>query len=110
MGRRPFAQAHTQMITYQRPTGVTRAGKLTYGAQATARAHVEEDSQVVRTGADTEEITSHWLQTYAPLVEQARVWVPGANPARVEEAFLVRQLKSAAPLTGGDTMYEARVG
>lgn len=62
------------------PTGISAGGDKTYGTPAPVKVRVEKEQLLVRSVNGNELQSSTQLQTTTAILQDAQLWLPGADP------------------------------
>ena len=101
-----LAHLLTDTITYQLETGLSGAGAVTWGSQATTPARVEWGTKTVVGLDGTRRESEAAVATDIEIPNGSRVWLPGADTSSVNEAKRPILTKKARVLGGSYILYE----
>jgi hypothetical protein len=102
----PFSDYMVDTITLQDETGRNSAGDPTFGAQYTALARVESASKLITDVDGNEVMSDHAIATETAITNSTRIWLPGSDTAKIEEAKRPITVKRAREMDGSEGHYE----
>jgi predicted nucleic acid-binding Zn ribbon protein len=97
----------TETITVKRPTGHTSAGDWTYGANFTAPARVQRDTQEVQDAEGRRVSNATILITTTELLVGDMVWLAEDSTADADACRRILNVKRRVALDGTVTHYTA---
>lgn len=102
--------SHRLLSTVSYASTTFSHGDLSAGAVSTAAARILTSNKIRRMNDGSERVVSTMLVTETALPYGARVWLPGANTANIEESFQVLGVETASMLDGSYTLYRVDLG
>lgn len=91
-------------ITVQAMTGVNNYGQPTYGTKQTVKCRVEHDMKKITDASGQEIVSDTQIALSQKVGLQDRIWLPGTDTAKVEEARTAQNYKEATSKDGRTTM------
>lgn len=87
-------------ITVAPYVGRTGYGDPTYGAQFEVKCRVEDSFQMIRDISGTERVSAHQIASEVAIGLQDRIWLPGRDTSKDNEANLPISVASASRKDG----------